>query len=148
MARGDAGRDGCRGVGVRPGAHRDRPPAPRRTAHLVARRRGNDGAGARPVGPEECPPALRPVVGRVRSALRAPCRGRLGCGSFSDLGDLRRWVEGLGGSVTATLPLFAQFLDESMLEPSLYSPASRLFWNETYIDVTRAPGLEGIRCSA
>ena len=65
-----------------------------------------------------------------------------GVGSFSDLGDLRRWVEGLGGSVTATLPLFAQFLDESMLEPSPYSPASRLFWNETYIDVTRAPGLE------
>ena len=30
-----------------------------------------------------------------------------------------------------------------MLEPSPYSPASRLFWNETYIDVTRAPGLEG-----
>jgi 4-alpha-glucanotransferase len=65
-----------------------------------------------------------------------------GVGSFSDLGDLRRWVEGLGGSVTATLPLFAQFLEESMLEPSPYSPASRLFWNETYIDVTRAPGLE------
>ena len=65
-----------------------------------------------------------------------------GVASFSDLGDLRRWVEGLGGSVTATLPLFAQFLDESMLEPSPYSPASRLFWNETYIDVTRAPGLE------
>ena len=65
-----------------------------------------------------------------------------GVGSYSDLGDLRRWVDGLGGSATATLPLFAQFLDEAMLEPSPYSPASRLFWNETYIDVTRAPGLE------
>jgi 4-alpha-glucanotransferase len=41
----------------------------------------------------------------------------------------------------ATLPLFAQFLDEPMVEPSPYSPASRLFWNETYIDVERAPGL-------
>jgi 4-alpha-glucanotransferase len=29
-----------------------------------------------------------------------------------------------------------------MVEPSPYSPASRLFWNETYIDVERAPGLE------
>ena len=66
-----------------------------------------------------------------------------GVGSFADLGDLRRWVEGMGGSATATLPLFAQFLDEPMLEPSPYSPASRLFWNETYIDVTRAPGLDG-----
>ena len=76
----------------------------------------------------------------LRSTRSVP-RDDWGVGSFSDLGDLRRWVEGLGGSVTATLPLFAQFLDESMLEPSPYSPASRLFWNETYIDVTRAPGL-------
>jgi 4-alpha-glucanotransferase len=66
-----------------------------------------------------------------------------GVGSFTDLGDQRRWIESMGGSVTATLPLFAQFLDEPMLEPSPYSPASRLFWNETYIDVTRAPGLDG-----
>ena len=69
-----------------------------------------------------------------------------GVGSFAELGTQRRWVEGLGGSVTSTLPLFAQFLDEPMLEPSPYSPASRLFWNETYIDVTRAPGLD--RCDA
>jgi 4-alpha-glucanotransferase len=67
-----------------------------------------------------------------------------GVGSFSELGGMRRWVDDLGGSVTATLPLFAQFLDEPMLEPSPYSPASRLFWNETYIDVARAPGLD--RC--
>jgi 4-alpha-glucanotransferase len=66
-----------------------------------------------------------------------------GVGSFSELGGFRRWIDGLGGSVTATLPLFAQFLDEPMVEPSPYSPASRLFWNETYIDVSRAPGLDG-----
>ncbi|MDQ4109462.1 MAG: 4-alpha-glucanotransferase, partial [Actinomycetota bacterium] len=66
-----------------------------------------------------------------------------GVGSFSELADFRRWIDDLGGSVTATLPLFAQFLDEPMVEPSPYSPASRLFWNETYIDVTRAPGLDG-----
>jgi 4-alpha-glucanotransferase len=67
-----------------------------------------------------------------------------GVGSFSELRRLRRWIDDLGGSVTATLPLFAQFLDDSMLEPSPYSPASRLFWNETYIDVAQAPGLD--RC--
>jgi len=66
-----------------------------------------------------------------------------GVGSFSELAKFRGWVGGLGGSVTATLPLFAQFLDEPMVEPSPYSPASRLFWNETYIDVARAPGLDG-----
>jgi 4-alpha-glucanotransferase len=65
-----------------------------------------------------------------------------GVGSFSELAKFRGWVGGLGGSVAATLPLFAQFLDEPMVEPSPYSPASRLFWNETYIDVTRAPGLD------
>jgi 4-alpha-glucanotransferase len=67
-----------------------------------------------------------------------------GVGSFSELRALRSWIDDLGGSVTATLPLFAQFLDDSMREPSPYSPASRLFWNETYIDVARAPGLD--RC--
>ena len=67
-----------------------------------------------------------------------------GVGSFSELAKFRGWIDGLGGSVAATLPLFAQFLDEPMVEPSPYSPASRLFWNETYIDVTRAPGLDGL----
>jgi 4-alpha-glucanotransferase len=66
-----------------------------------------------------------------------------GVGSFADLTRFRRWIDGLGGQVAATLPLFAQFLDEPMVEPSPYSPASRLFWNETYIDVARAPGLAG-----
>jgi 4-alpha-glucanotransferase len=64
-----------------------------------------------------------------------------GVGDFSDLARFRGWITGVGGSVAATLPLFAQFLDEPMVEPSPYSPASRLFWNETYIDVARAPGL-------
>jgi 4-alpha-glucanotransferase len=65
-----------------------------------------------------------------------------GVGDFSDLARFRGWITGVGGSVAATLPLFAQFLDEPMVEPSPYSPASRLFWNETYIDVGRAPGIE------
>ncbi len=64
-----------------------------------------------------------------------------GVGSFSELARFRGWIQGLGGSVAATLPLFAQLLDEPMVEPSPYSPASRLFWNETYIDVEKAPGL-------
>ncbi|PYS18958.1 MAG: 4-alpha-glucanotransferase [Acidobacteria bacterium] len=41
-------------------------------------------------------------------------------------------------SVAGTLPLLAAFLDEPF-EPSPYSPASRLFWNEFYIDLTRVP---------
>ncbi|HEX9313430.1 MAG TPA: 4-alpha-glucanotransferase [Actinomycetota bacterium] len=64
-----------------------------------------------------------------------------GVGDFSDLEELLHWVAGLGGSMVATLPLLAAFLDRPF-EPSPYSPASRLFWNELYVDVTRAPELE------
>ena len=65
-----------------------------------------------------------------------------GVGDFSDLEELLHWVAGVGGSMVATLPLLAAFLDRPF-EPSPYSPASRLFWNELYLDVTRAPELEG-----
>src|SRR5947209_5350013 len=52
-------------------------------------------------------------------------------------------VAKLGGGMVATLPLLAAFLDEPF-EPGPYSPASRLFWNEFYLDVLRIPELR--RC--
>jgi len=64
-----------------------------------------------------------------------------GGGDFTDLEDLVEWVAGLGGSVVATLPLLASFLDEPC-DPSPYTPASRLFWNEFYLDVARIPELK------
>ncbi len=57
-----------------------------------------------------------------------------GAGDFSDLMRLARWVESRGGRTVATLPLLAQFYEEGLFEPSPYSPASRLMWNELYID--------------
>ncbi|MFH1485025.1 MAG: 4-alpha-glucanotransferase, partial [Chloroflexota bacterium] len=66
-------------------------------------------------------------------------------GDFSELERLMEWVTGLGGSVVATLPLLSSSLDNPF-EPSPYSPASRLFWNELYIDVTAAHKLE--RCNS
>ena len=53
---------------------------------------------------------------------------------------MARWSAGLGGSAVATLPLLAAFLDEPC-DPSPYTPASRLFWNELYVDPRRLPEL-------
>lgn len=67
-----------------------------------------------------------------------------GAGDLTDLEALLNWVQGLGGSLVGTLPLLATFLDVPF-DPSPYAPASRLFWNEFYLDVTRIPELK--RCS-
>ena len=61
-----------------------------------------------------------------------------GAGDFTDLEALAEWTASLGGGVVATLPMLATFLDEPC-EPSPYAPASRLFWNELYLDPWRLP---------
>jgi 4-alpha-glucanotransferase len=68
-----------------------------------------------------------------------------GSGDFSDLEALATWLAELGGGVIATLPVLSAFLDIPC-DWSPYTPASRLFWNEFYLDVTRAPGLD--ECAA
>jgi 4-alpha-glucanotransferase len=67
-----------------------------------------------------------------------------GAGNFSDWEKLSRSIGARGGTIAATLPLLAAFLDYPVCEPSPYSPASRLFWNEFYLDLTRVP--EFARC--
>jgi len=64
-----------------------------------------------------------------------------GAGDFSDLETLAEWTAGLGGGVVATLPMLSAFLDEPF-EPSPYAPASRMFWNEIYLDPRRLPEFE------
>ncbi len=64
-----------------------------------------------------------------------------GAGDFTDLSTLVDWTADLGGGVVSTLPFLAAFLDEPF-DPSPYSPASRLFWNEMFVDPTRAPEWE------
>ncbi len=63
----------------------------------------------------------------------------MGIGDLTDLELLAAWTESQGGHVTATLPLLASFWEESE-DFSPYSPASRLFWNEYYLDVERLDG--------
>ena len=58
-------------------------------------------------------------------------------GHAGDLGTLRELfgaVARRGGSYVATLPILAAFLQEPCAF-SPYSPASRLFWNEMYLDL-------------
>lgn len=58
-------------------------------------------------------------------------------GTLREFESLMKWMLDHGGRIAATLPLLAGFLD-SPFEPSPYSPASRLFWNEFYIDAGKS----------
>jgi 4-alpha-glucanotransferase len=68
-----------------------------------------------------------------------------GTGDLTDLAALAEWTAGLGGGAVGTLPMLATFLDEPC-EPSPYAPASRLFWNELYLDPGQLP--EATLCPA
>lgn len=59
-----------------------------------------------------------------------------GAGDLGDMQSYRSWVNGLGGSVVATLPMLAI---DTEGDPSPYSPLSRLYWNEMYLDLERLP---------
>jgi 4-alpha-glucanotransferase len=80
-----------------------------------------------------------PGHGERRWGVFAPVYGLASAesGGAGDLGSLRRLFEAVerrGGSYVATLPVLAAFLDTPcMISP--YSPASRLFWNELYLDL-------------
>lgn len=65
---------------------------------------------------------------------------------IGDFGDLRRFVAiaaDLGAAVVGLNPLHAMFLDDPE-RASPYSPASRLFLNVLYIDVTAVDGFSSI----
>ena len=68
----------------------------------------------------------------------------LGIGDFSDLARFADLVSRHRGCFAATLPLLATFPHE----PSPYSPASRRFWNELFVDPRLAPEWEGVRSYA
>jgi len=64
-----------------------------------------------------------------------------GAGDFADLEALIDWTAGLGGGLVATLPMLASSFDGPSPIISPYSPTSRLFWNEFYLDLDRIPEL-------
>ncbi len=61
-----------------------------------------------------------------------------GVGDLTDLERLQAWSARLGASVVATLPFLAAFVEERVFDPSPYAPASRLFWNELFVDPRRS----------
>ncbi len=64
-----------------------------------------------------------------------------GSGDLSALQTLISWLGDMGGNMVGMLPMLAAFLDDTT-EPSPYIPASRLLWNEFYLDITSIPELE------
>lgn len=87
--------------------------------------------------PVEPPPG--PVPQGVFLPLHA-IRSDTDCG-IGDFGDLKRmcqWAAQKGIALVGTLPLLASFLEDPC-EPSPYSPASRLFWNEIFLDLAAIP---------
>ncbi len=67
-------------------------------------------------------------------------------GEAGDLATLRTLVDAVarrGGRYVATLPVLAAFLEEPYAF-SPYSPASRLFWNELYLDLRKAAADVGV----
>ena len=88
------------------------------------------------------PPATKEKIWGVFLPLYAlHTRKSWGAGDFADLETLMKWLSQLGGHMIGTLPLLPSFFDES-IGPSPYMPASRLFWNEFYLDVFRIPELD------
>jgi len=93
--------------------------------------------------PERC---FQGLAARRRWGLFAPLyalhrESSWGAGDFGDLENFITWVGGQGGRFVGTLPLLPAFLDQPC-ELSPYSPVSRLFWNEFYLDLERVPELE------
>lgn len=63
-----------------------------------------------------------------------------GAGDFADAEALVSWTGEQCGSLFGTLPFLASYLDHPC-DPSPYTPISRFFWSEFFIDVTRLPEL-------
>jgi 4-alpha-glucanotransferase len=84
-------------------------------------------------------PGVRKRWGAFLPMYAAHSNASWGAGNFSDWERLSAWLGSQGGRVAGTLPLLAAFLDQPACEPSPYSPVSRRFWNEFYLDIERVP---------
>jgi 4-alpha-glucanotransferase len=89
--------------------------------------------------------SFQPPEGRRELGVFAPIYAlkserNWGVGDFADAEALVAWIAEHDGSIFGTLPFLATYLDHPC-DPSPYTPVSRLFWNELFVDVTRLPEL-------
>lgn len=103
-------------------------------AHVVAAPSRAD--GRRP-GEAERPWGVFAPVHAIRDGRDRPA------GDLTSLERLGDVIGGLGGSAVATLPLLAEpaTADGGGPRQQPYSPLSRMFWNEAYLDLARVPEL-------
>jgi 4-alpha-glucanotransferase len=87
------------------------------------------------VAPRRAPAPRERAWGIFLPLYAAQSERSWGVGDVGTLQAFRSWMNELGGGIVATLPMLASFEDE----PSPYSPVSRLFWNELYLDLERLP---------
>lgn len=84
------------------------------------------------------PPAFAPGAwGLFAPAYALHDRRRLPRGDLTTLRTLGRLTASLGGSYVATLPLLATPAGEP--SPSPYSPVSRMWWDERFLDLRELP---------
>jgi 4-alpha-glucanotransferase len=94
----------------------------------------------------------QPGYGLKRWGVFAPVYGLASphsgaAGDLANLAKLMAAVERRGGRYVSVLPILAQFLDEPYAY-SPYSPASRLYWNELYLDLHKIGAEVGIALPA
>ncbi|MGO8872908.1 MAG: 4-alpha-glucanotransferase [Acidimicrobiales bacterium] len=107
---------------------------------LVVEGPGIDASALVVAAPARCP-QLRRGWGVTAPLHAVRTEADWGVATYRELAEVGEWVAGLGGSMVGTLPLFATFLEDRSADPSPYRPASRLAWNELYLDVDALPEL-------
>jgi 4-alpha-glucanotransferase len=117
--------------------------------HVVTvSRRGHDDASttviAAPSHLRERPPGEQRRWGVFAPLYALHDRSRE-MGDYGSLERMSQWAGGYAADVIATLPLLATFVGAGRepLTLSPYSPVSRRFWNESYIDLASVPEIDG-----
>jgi 4-alpha-glucanotransferase len=69
-----------------------------------------------------------------------------GVGDLATLREALAWTADRGGRLFGTTPLLAGFPDPPV-DPSPYAPASRLFWDDRFVELEAAPGANAARAA-